>query len=127
VTRHVLLLDDAKTVLFAFSRLLRAAGFEVDRARELEEAEALALHTRYDLVISDLSLTGSDGHEGLEFLRFLRRHCPAVRVILLTAYLSALVAREATALGAIACLEKTRPLPEIAELAVGLCQGAPRA
>jgi len=61
--------------------LLRSCGFEVDCARELEEAEALALHTQYELVIADLSLTGVDGREGLEILRFLRRPRPTLPVL----------------------------------------------
>ena len=122
--QRILVVDDADTIRFAFGRHLRSCGFEVDCARELEEAEALALHTRYELVIADLSLTGVDGREGLEILRFLRRHRPAVGVIVITANATASAEREAYARGAHAFVDKASPLTEIARLAGELARRA---
>ena len=122
--QRILVVDDADTIRFAFGRHLRSCGFEVDCARELEEAEALALHTHYELVIADLSLTGVDGRAGLEILRFLRRHRPAVRVIVITANATASAEREAYARGAHAFVDKASPLTEIARLAGELARRA---
>jgi CheY-like chemotaxis protein len=124
VQQRILVVDDADTIRFAFGRHLRSCGFEVDCARELEEAEALALHTHYDLVIADLSLTGVDGREGLEILRFLRRHRPAVRVIVITANATANAEREAYVRGAHAFIDKKSPLTEIARVAGELVRRA---
>jgi len=124
VTHRILVVDDADTIRFAFGRHFRSCGFEVDCARELEEAEALALHTDYALVIADLSLTGVDGREGLEILRFLRRHRPGVRVIVVSANASAAAEREAFARGAHAFVDKCSPLVEIARLAGDLVRRA---
>ena len=121
---RILVVDDADTIRFAFGRHLRSCGFEVDCARELEEAEALALHTPYALVIADLSLTGVDGREGLEILRFLRRHRPGVRVIVITANASPAAEREAYARGAHAFVAKSSPLSDIARLAGELLRRA---
>jgi CheY-like chemotaxis protein len=124
VQQRILVVDDADTIRFAFGRHLRSCGFEVDCARELEEAEALALHTDYALVIADLSLTGVDGREGLEILRFLRRHRPAVRVIVVSANASTAAEREAYARGAHAFVDKSSPLVDIARLAGELVRRA---
>lgn len=115
--RRVLVLDDAESVLFAFARHFACRGFRVDCARELEEAEALVIHTSYDLVIADLSLSGADGREGLEILRFLRRHRPSLPVVVLTANATPAAAEEALACGADAFVSKSRSLAEIAEIA----------
>jgi DNA-binding response OmpR family regulator len=124
VKTRILVVDDADTIRFAFGRHLRGCGFEVDCARELEEAEALALHTDYALVIADLSLTGIDGREGLEMIRFLRRHRPAVRVIVITANGSPAAESEAYARGAHAFVDKACPLADIARLAGELLRRA---
>jgi CheY-like chemotaxis protein len=121
--KRVLVVDDAEPVLRAFARLFARCGFHVDCARELEEAEALAAHTVYDIVITDLSLHGGDGREGLEILRFLRQQHPRLPVILLTGYASPQLREEALARGVAAFVEKTGPLAEIARLAHELSGG----
>jgi len=88
VTKRLLLIDDEETILFAPDRYFSRGGFQVDCARELAEAEALAVCSRYDLVIADLSLTEKGHTEGLEILRHIRQTCPATRFIPLTAHAS---------------------------------------
>jgi CheY-like chemotaxis protein len=124
VQQRILVVDDADTIRFAFGRHLRSCGFEVDCARELEEAEALALHTRYELVIADLSLTGVDGREGLEILRCRRPPGRGVGVIDTTATGPAAAARAPYARGAHAFVDKASPLTEIARLAGELARRA---
>jgi DNA-binding response OmpR family regulator len=123
VNKRLLLIDDEETILFALARYFRRIGYTVDTARELEEAEALATYTEYDVVIADLSLTDS-GYEGLEILRYLRWNCPLARVILLTAHGSPIVEREALRRGAHALLHKPRPLADLARLAAELTRSA---
>jgi len=121
--KRLLLIDDEETILFALDRYFSRNGFTVDCARELEEAEALAVCTSYDLVIADLSLTENGSTEGLEILRYIRRTCPAARFILLTAHATALVEHEAMRRGVDAFLHKPRPLAEIARIAATLMEG----
>jgi ActR/RegA family two-component response regulator len=121
-TRRLLIIDDEEPILFALERYFRRIGYTVDCARELEEAEAMATYIEYNVVIADLSLSGS-GVEGLEILRYLRWNCPNARVILLTAYGSPVVEREAYKRGAHALLHKPRPLADIARLAADLTRG----
>lgn len=95
-------------------------GFEVDCARETQEAEALlALHD-YALAILDLRLSGTHGAEGLEVIASVRAHSPDTRIILLTAYGSREIEAEARLRGADAFLQKPRPLAEVAQIASGL-------
>lgn len=125
MTKRLLIIDDEETILFALDRYFSRHGFTVDCARELEEAEALAVCTAYDLVIADLSLTENGSTEGLEILRHVRQNCPAARVILLTAHASAVVEHEAFRRGVDAFLHKPRPLAEIATIAAALMDGVP--
>src|SRR5213082_1674013 len=118
--KRLLLVDNEETILFAFARYFSRCGFEVDCAREMEEAEALAAYTAYDLVIADLCLSAAGSTEGLEIVRYVRLQCPRARVILLTAFDTPAIEREALRRGADAFLRKPRPLSEIASLAAAL-------
>ena len=121
--RRLLVIDDEETISRALERYFRRLGYIVDRARELEEAEALATYTDYTLVIADLSLSGSSGYEGLEILRYLRWNCPKARVIVLTAHGSDFAEREAYRRGAFAFMHKPRPLADIARVVNDLTYG----
>jgi len=116
VSKRLLIVDDETSILFALKRYFTRVGFDVDCARELEEAEALAAHTPYNIVIADLSLSGSGSAEGLEIIRYVRRMCPNARVILFTGHGSPAVEKEAYKRGADAFLQKPQPLAELASL-----------
>jgi len=118
--KRLLVVDNEETILFALGRYFKRAGFEVDCARELEEAEALASYTPYDLVIADLSLSADGSTEGLEIVRHVRRYCPGARMIMLTGFATPVIEREAYRRGADVFLRKPRPLAEIANIAAGL-------
>ena len=109
----VLIVDDELTVLGAVSDYLRAYGFPVDEAQELEEAEALVATSDYAIAIVDIRLTGVHGREGLELLRFIHQHCPAASVIVMTAHGDEHLEREARRRGADIFLEKPIPLSDL--------------
>jgi CheY-like chemotaxis protein len=111
---RLLVLEDELVVRKALRKYFSAAGFVVDCARELEEAQALIVTSKYALVIADLRLSWSYSVEGLEILRFVRQHSRDTRVIILTAYAAPDIQRSARALGADAFLHKPVPLPDIA-------------
>jgi CheY-like chemotaxis protein len=123
--KQLLIIDNEETILFALKRYFAKLCYRVDAASELEEAEALVAHTRYDLVIADLSLTTGGSTEGLEILRFLRTQSPATPAILLTAFGTPAVEREARRRGARAVLQKPQPLPELARVADELLGAQP--
>src|SRR5215212_6796968 len=115
--KHILVVDNEDAILLAVRRYFVQAGFAVDCARELEEAEALAALNDYQLVIVDLSLSEHGSTEGLEILRYIRRLRPKTRIILLTAYGTPSIEKEAFRRGCDAFLHKPKPLDEIARIA----------
>lgn len=123
--KQLLIIDNEETIIFALKRYFSKLSYRVDAASELEEAEALVAHTHYDLVIADLSLTAGGSTEGLELLRFLRARSPETRAIVLTAFGTPAVEREAMRRGARAVLAKPQPLPELARVAGELLGAQP--
>jgi DNA-binding response OmpR family regulator len=117
---RVLILDDEEPILFAMQQYFEVFGFEVDTTREAEEAEALLDHIHYGAVIADLRLSGIGGNEGLRVVRYARERCPKARIIVLTAYGSPEVEGEAHRLGADCFVHKPIPLPDIAQIVLGL-------
>jgi two-component system response regulator (stage 0 sporulation protein F) len=71
-------------------------------------------------VIADLRLTGSHGTEGLELVEYVRQHQPLTRVIILTAYGSPEIEREARQRRVDAFLHKRMSLPEVAQVVADL-------
>jgi len=123
--KQLLIIDNEETILFALKRYFAKLRWRVDAASELEEAEALVVHTRYDLVIADLSLSAGGGTEGLEILRFVRATSPRTQAILLTAFGTPAVEREARRRGARAVLAKPQSLPDLARVAEELLGAQP--
>jgi len=123
--KQLLIVDNEETILFALKRYFAKLRWRVDAASELEEAEALLAHTRYDLVIADLSLTAGGSTEGLEILRFLRTKSPATCAIVLTGFGTPAIEREARRRGARAVLAKPQSLPYLARVADELLGAQP--
>src|SRR5690349_13296466 len=97
---RLLVVEDELTVQVALKKYFTAAGYDVRCACELEEAEALIVTDSYDVVIADLRLSWSYAAEGLEILRFVRRHSRGTQVVILSAYASPDLQHSARALGA---------------------------
>jgi DNA-binding NtrC family response regulator len=116
VPRKLLIVDDEEPILFAMREYFTTRGFEVDCARELEEAEALITNLQYDLVIADLRLSGIQGAEGLELVAFVRQRCFSARIIIMTAYGTSEMEGEADRLGVDCFLHKPVPLPQMAQI-----------
>ena len=117
---RLLVVDDEEAILSAIREYFKPLGYDVDCARELEEAEALLAHIRYALVIADVRLTGVHGNEGLELIRFIRERSPWTRIIVLTGYGSTEIEMEAIGRGVDAFLQKPQPLAELAAIAANL-------
>lgn len=114
-----MIVDDDEPIIFSMNDYFTEHGWKVDCARAIDEAKALASARDYDVVITDLHLTGLHSAEGLEVVRHVRASGSA-RVIVLTAYGSEELERVAMRLGADAFLQKTMPISEIAQLATRL-------
>ena len=122
MSRRMLAVDDEEPILFALRDFFEQEGYEVDCAQELEEAEALLSHVRYDLLIADLRLTGVHGSEGLELVRFSRERSPWTRIVVLTGFGSAEIENEAVGRGVDVFLQKPQPLASLAAIAADLLE-----
>lgn len=116
---RLMIVDDEESIIFSVHDYFTENGWEVDCARALEEAQALATARHYDVVITDLHLTGIDGGEGLELVRFLHARGKS-KVIVFTAYGTAESEYVALQRGAHAFVQKTTPITEIALLVARL-------
>ncbi len=102
----ILIVDDLQEVLVTMRRHFEAHGFQVDCATELEEAEALLGANKYSVLITDLQLTPVRSNEGLAIVRHAHHESPETRVIMLTAYTTEEVEREANRYGIASFLKK---------------------
>jgi CheY-like chemotaxis protein len=65
---RLLLVDDHDDTREVLARLLTQRGYEVEAARNVQEARALAAKKNFDLLVSDISLPDATGCELLEEL-----------------------------------------------------------
>lgn len=115
IPSKMLVVDDEPVVQAALRKYFTSAGYDVDCAAEVEEAEALVATGRYDVVIADLNLSW-DESEGLQVLRFVRLHSPATPVVILTGSSSIRVQHGARELGADAFMVKPALLPHLEQM-----------
>ncbi len=118
---RVLIIDDDEQLVDAYRDYLSDAGYEVDCAQELEEAEALLAHFTYSVVITDLRLSKLE-FGGLEVIKHIRERSFPTRIIVLTAYGWPELKAEASTSGADTFLKKPTRLKDL-EAAVGLLMG----
>ena len=83
----ILICDDDTTVRTSLTLVLKRAGYEVATAANQQEAIDFVRHTCPQLILMDMNYSNATtGEEGLELLAKVRVFCPAVPVILITAW-----------------------------------------
>ena len=120
---RILVVDDEESILAALCDYLELRGYEVDRARSGEEAEACLGRASHSALIADLRLAPSGERSGLEVVATARRSNPQIRTLLLTAYRSPEVEEQARQAGVDQVLVKPIPLTEVARALGGLLDG----
>ncbi len=100
---RILVVDDDRAQAEEFGVLLRQAGCEVTLAGNGREAMSLLRHDVPDVVLTDLDMPEMDG---LELVQAIRRDCPGLPVILMTAMGSEEVAAKALHHGAASYVRK---------------------
>ncbi len=83
----ILIVDDDVSVTASLGLLLKQNGYKTATASSPEEALAAIDEQTPDLVLQDMNFSlGTAGEEGLDLLARIRERCPAVPVILVTAW-----------------------------------------
>jgi EAL domain-containing protein (putative c-di-GMP-specific phosphodiesterase class I) len=102
----VLLLDDDAVVTEGLSAALARPGRTIVTCNDLESAELVVEWLRPSHVVSDVRLSGPFAYEGLDFIRFVKRHAPDSRIILMTGDAPDALQMEASERGAVGFLQK---------------------
>jgi DNA-binding response OmpR family regulator len=106
----ILIVDDEKEMADTCARVLRARGFNCLVAYDASKAFALMDSEHPALVVSDITMPDGDG---FEVARHAGKHSPKIPVILMTAYHTPEIARNARQAGAAAYLRKPFPNAEL--------------
>src|SRR3979409_1426671 len=101
--KSILVVDDEKSQREILEMILTGEGYDVTTASSGEAAMKFAKEHRFDLVLTDLKMTGMDG---IELLQHLLGLDSAIIVILLTAHGTIDSAKEALRRGAFDYLQK---------------------
>jgi DNA-binding NtrC family response regulator len=83
VSEKILVIDDDHTVRDVVSEMLCRLGFEVSSADSAESGLALFLKNKFDLVITDFSMSGMDG---INLAYSIKEKSPSTQVILMTGH-----------------------------------------
>jgi DNA-binding NtrC family response regulator len=111
--KKILIVDDEPTILLTLSYALRSKDVEVITASRLEPAEEALRRNTFDLVITDIRMSGMLGVEGLELLTYIKRYWPDTKVIMMTAHGSEEVQQDAYERGAIYYYQKPVDIREL--------------
>jgi two-component system response regulator HydG len=99
----ILVVDDQRNMRTTLAMMLRGNEFEVDEAADGKQGVALGATGAYDVVLTDLRMSGMSG---LELLEALKRDQPLTEVIVMTAYGTIESAVEAMRMGAFDYIQK---------------------
>jgi len=133
--KRALLAEDNDINALVAQKALRRLGFEVERARDGEEASRLALAAsrgatpRFDLVLMDIKMPGVDGLEAARLIRSAEAeaNAPRAAIVALTASDTTEDATAATAAGFDAFLAKPVELGRLEATIEGLLDAPGRA
>ena len=93
----ILVVDDEKAMRNLCYQILDEEGYEVTLAEDGKEAVNKVLREDFAVAIIDIKMPGMDG---MEVLRFIKKHKPHTEVIMITGYGTIETAVEAMKLGA---------------------------
>ena len=93
-------------MLSVLADYLQAPGLEIVTCREIEAAEAILEHHRFNVVVTDLRVSELGGLEGMRLIRWVSTHFPETTVLAMSGYVNDDVHALGRAVGAAAILEK---------------------
>jgi two-component system, cell cycle sensor histidine kinase and response regulator CckA len=112
--RHVLYVDDDKSLVYLVTRALTRKGFRVTTFTEPLEAQAALEHDPYqfDLLVTDYNMPG---YSGLDLLRSAKAVRPDLPVALASGYVTQDIENSAIEAGACALIYKPSDINELCE------------
>jgi len=110
---RILILDDEPIVGDRLKPALEKCGYEVETQTDSQTAIDQLARTRYDVLITDLKMSGPSG---LDVLRFVKEQTPSTRVIVITGYATAEQAKESIKGGAVDFIAKPFRISQLREL-----------
>ncbi|HEX6861489.1 MAG TPA: EAL domain-containing response regulator [Thermoanaerobaculia bacterium] len=110
---RVLILDDESMVVDMLAACLRRPGIHLTTCLEIEAALALLSAYRFDVVVTDLSVSQLGGLEGMRLIRFVTTNFPDTAVYVLSGYVDENVRSLCTMLGVTSVLEKPEGLSHL--------------
>jgi DNA-binding NtrC family response regulator len=122
VPTRILLVDDEPTILLGLSHVLRRAGAEVTPCLGRQEAEEAIRLEQFDLALMDVRLSGSEARAGLDLLQLMKEQSPHTIIVVMTAFGSEEIRRDAMSRGASHYLDKPLNLDFLLDLLRSLPQ-----
>jgi DNA-binding NtrC family response regulator len=119
---RILIVDDERAVLATLSEFFSTMRLHADSAGSLEEARSLLLQNDYLAIVTDIQLSRIGDTEGLDLLDLVAERSPETPVVVLTAYGSHRIEREARNRGASFFLYKPVRLDDIGQIVFGLLE-----
>jgi DNA-binding NtrC family response regulator len=101
--KRILVIDDTKNIRMLLTKCLEHEGYQVETARDGQEALEMFSKSKYDLAFLDIKMSKLSGTEVLKSIREMGIETP---VIIITAYATVKNAVECTKLGAATYLQK---------------------
>ncbi len=117
VKTQILILDDEPIVCKRLKPAFQKAGYEVETFTDSALAMARVEEKRFDVVITDLKMEGTDG---IQFLMRIKEISPDTGVIVITGFATAETARESLREGAFDFVAKPFKLSDILDIVAGL-------
>lgn len=114
---RILVVDDEKMILDVFSSRMRQFHYHADFFADPEKAyETAKSHpSRYDLLVTDISMPGGDG---IQFARRMREIFPNLPVLFMTGFVTEERRQAALQMGNVLFLEKPFPLADTLQQAI---------
>jgi len=110
---EILILDDEPIVGDRLKPALEKCGYTVETLTDSQKAIDQLARKRYDVLITDLKMSGPSG---LDVLRFVKEQSPGTHVIIVTGYATADQAKESMKSGAVDFIAKPFRISQLTEL-----------
>ena len=111
--KRILILDDEPIVCERLQPALEKVGFEVVSCTESQKAIDILAEQRFDVLVTDVKMSGPDG---LEVLGFVHDTSPSTKVIVITGFATAETARSAMKSGAVDFIAKPFKINQLRDL-----------